>query len=245
MTTPSTGSGRPVLTAWRRIPGPPRDPIKGRLLRLYRALLSAYGPQGWWPARTPFEIAVGAILTQHTAWAGAARAVCALGARGLLVARRLVEVDVAVLGALIRPAGTYRRKACALRDFTRWLLVRFGGDFRAMRRAPLAPLRREMLGVRGLGPETADAILLYAAARPVFVADAYARRVLVRHRLLPRGAGYEEARAFLEAHLPSDPALFNEFHALLVAVAKTHCRAAPRCESCPLRFDLPGGRPAA
>jgi endonuclease-3 related protein len=114
-----------------------------------------------------------------------------------------------------------------------------------MRRAPLGPLRRELLAVPGLGPETADAILLYAADRPVFVADAYTRRVLVRHRLLRRHAGYEETRAFLEAHLPSDPALFNEFHALLVAVAKTHCRAIPRCETCPLRFDLRGRRPAS
>jgi hypothetical protein len=136
-----------VLTAWRRIPGPPRDPIKARLLRLYRGLLSAYGPQGWWPARTPFEVAVGAILTQHTAWGGAARAVGELGARGLLVARRLVEVDLAALGALVRPAGTYRRKARSLRDFARWLLGGFGGDFGAMRRAPLAALRREMLAV--------------------------------------------------------------------------------------------------
>jgi endonuclease III related protein len=244
MMTPSTASGRPVLTAWRRIPGPPRDPIKGRLLRLYRALLARYGSQGWWPARTPFEVTVGAILTQHTAWAGAARAVAALGSRGLLTPRRLAAVDIAVLGALVRPAGTYRLKARRLLDFTHWLLGRFGGDFRPMRHAPLGPLRREVLALPGLGPETADAILLYAAGRPVFVADAYTRRVLARHRLLPRGAGYEQARAFLEAHLPSDPALFNEFHALLVAVAKTHCRTIPRCEGCPLRSDLRGRRPA-
>jgi len=113
-----------------------------------------------------------------------------------------------------------------------------------MRGSPLGPLRRELLAVPGLGPETADAILLYAAGRPTFVADAYARRVLARHRLLPRGAGYEAARAFLEAHLPSDPALFNEFHALLVAVGKSHCRTVPRCEGCPLRFDLKGRPPA-
>ena len=106
------------------------------------------------------------------------------------------------------------------------------------------PLRRELLRVPGLGPETADAILLYAAHRPVFVADAYARRVLARHRLLPRRAGYEAARAGVEAHLPSDPALFNELHALLVAVGKAHCRAVPRCDGCPLRFDLRGRRPA-
>jgi endonuclease-3 related protein len=237
--TPSIVSGRPVLSSWRRIPGPPRDAVKARLLRLYRALLARYGPQGWWPARTPFEVAVGAILVQHTAWPGAARAVAALRARRLLTPSRLAACDVTTLEALVRPAGTYRLKARRLRDFAGWLERRFAGDVRAMRRVPLGPLRRELLGVPGLGPETADAILLYAAGRPVFVADAYTRRVLVRHRLLRRDTGYEDARAFLEAHLPSDPALFNEFHALLVAVAKAHCRTVPRCERCPLSADLP------
>jgi endonuclease-3 related protein len=237
--TPSTRSGRLALPGWRRIPGPPRDPTKARLLRLYRALLARHGPQGWWPARTPFEVAVGAILTQHTAWPGAARAVAALRARRLLTPRRLAGCDVVALGRLVRPAGTYRLKARRLLDFTRWLLRRFDGDFRGLRQAPLGPLRRELLAVPGLGPETADAILLYAAGRPVFVADAYTRRVLARHRLLPREAGYEAARAFLEAHLPSDPALFNEFHALLVAVAKTHCRTMARCHGCPLAAHRP------
>ncbi len=213
------------------------------MLRLYRELLARHGPQGWWPARTAFEVAVGAILTQHTAWTGAARAVAALRAGGLLTPARLATCDVGAVAGLVRPAGTYRLKARRLLDFTRWLLDRFGGDFRGMRHAPLGPLRRELLAVRGLGPETVDAILLYAADRPVFVADAYARRVLTRHRLLPAGAGYEEARAFLESHLPSDPGLFNEFHALLVAVGKAHCRASPRCERCPLRYDLTGVRP--
>jgi endonuclease-3 related protein len=225
--TPSTGSGRPVLSSWRRIPGPPRDRTKARLLRLHRTLLARHGPQGWWPARTPFEVAVGAILTQHTAWPGAARAVAALRARRLLTPRRLAACDVVMLGRLVRPAGTYRLKARRLLGFTGWLLRRFDGDFRRMRRAPLGPLRRELLAVPGLGPETADAILLYAAGRPVFVADTYTRRVLARERLLRRDAGYEETRAFLEAHLPSDPALFNELHALLVAVAKTLGRGRP------------------
>ena len=238
--TPSTASGRPVLPGWRRIPGPPRDPIKARLLRLYRTLLARHGPQGWWPARTPFEVAVGAILVQHTAWPGAARAVAALRTRGLLTPRRLARCDARMLEALVRPAGTYRLKARRLLEFTGWLLRRSGGDFRTLRRAPLGALRRELLAIPGLGPETADAILLYAAARPVFVADAYTRRVLVRHRLLRHGAGYDEARALLEAHLPSDPALFNEFHALLVAVAKAHCRTTPRCQTCPLRAQLSG-----
>lgn len=238
-------SARLALAAWRRIPGPPRDPVKARLLRLYRALLARFGPQGWWPGATPFEVAVGAVLTQHTAWTSAARAVAALRARRALTPRALAALPAAELAALVRPAGTYRLKAARLATFTRWLLERFDGDFRGLRRAPLGPLRRDMLRVPGLGPETVDSILLYAAGRPVFVADGYARRVLGRHRVLTPTAGYEAARAFLESHLPSDPALFNEFHALIVSVGKTHCRTLPRCETCPLRFDLRGRRPAA
>jgi endonuclease-3 related protein len=228
----------------RRLAGPPADPVKGRLLRLYARLLDRFGPQGWWPGRTAFEIAAGAVLTQHTAWTNAARAVAALRRRRWLEPRRLAARSAADLAPVIRSAGTYRIKAKRLLALARWLRRRFHGRFAGLRRAPLGPLRRELLGVHGLGPETVDAILLYAAGRPVFVADAYVRRVLARHRLLPAGSGYEEARAFLEAHLPSDPALFNEFHALLVAAAKAHCRPAPRCVGCPLRPDLRGRPPA-
>ena len=220
--------------------GPPRDRVKGRLLRAYRDLARRFGPQRWWPARTAYEVAAGAVLVQHTAWTNAARAVVALRARGLLRPARVAVSTEAALARTIRAAGTYRLKARRLRAFTRWLLAR--GGFAAMRRAPLGPLRHELLAVGGLGPETVDAILLYAADRPVFVADAYVRRVLARHRLVRSRASYEETRAFVEAHLPSDPALFNEFHALLVAVAKTHCRTIARCEACPLRFD-PHRRP--
>lgn len=227
----------------RRVPGPPRDRVKARLLRLYLALARRFGPQAWWPGRTPYEIAAGAVLTQHTAWTNAARAVAALRARGRLTAWRLAGLSAAELARVIRPAGTPRVKARRLLALTRWLLDR--GGFARLRKEPLGPLRRDLLAVPGLGSETADAILLYAAGRPVFVADAYARRVLTRHRLLPRGAGYEAVRAFLEAHLPSDPALFNEFHALLVAVGKSHCRTIPRCERCPLRWDLRGRAPAS
>jgi endonuclease-3 related protein len=213
-------SGRPALRARRTIPGPAPDAVKARLLRLYRDLLRRFGEQHWWPGRSPFEIAVGAILTQHTAWTNAARAVAALRARRALTPARLAALSDEELAQLIRPAGTYRLKARRLRTFTGWLLARFDGRFDGLRRAPLAPLRRELLGLSGLGPETVDAILLYAAHRPTFVADTYARRVLGRHGLLPAGAGYEEARVFIESHLPSDPALFNELHALLVAAGK-------------------------
>ena len=217
--------------------------MRARLLRVYRDLLRRFGPQGWWPGRTPFEIAIGAILTQHTAWSQAARAVAALRARRLLDPQALAEASDASLHEAIRPAGTYRLKARRLRDFTAWLLARFDGRFERIRRVPLDSLRRELLAVPGLGPETVDAILLYAAGRPVFVADAYARRVLSRHRLLSPRADYETARAFLEGRLPSDPALFNELHALLVTVGKAYCRTVPLCLECPLRRDLAGRPP--
>ena len=216
--SPSTRS--PALTAWRRIPGPPRDAVKARLLRLHVALLRRFGPQQWWPGRSAYEIAVGAILTQNTAWTNAARGIAALRERRLLDPRRLMAVSEAELGRVIRPAGTYRLKARRVRHFTAWLLRRFGGRFHGLRRAPLAPLRAEMLAISGLGPETVDAILLYAAHRPVAVADTYTRRLLARHRLIAANAGYETARAFLEAHLPSEPALFNALHALIVAAGK-------------------------
>jgi endonuclease-3 related protein len=197
--------------------------MKKRLLRLYSALRARYGPQGW--------------------WAGAARAIGNLHAARRLEARRLAGLSPAALGQLIRPAGTWRLKARSLLALTRFLLERAGGRPERLRGVPLAPLRRDLLAVPGIGPETADTILLYAAGRPVFVADAYTRRVLSRHRLVPRQGDYETLRHFLEGHLPGDPALFNELHALLVAVAKAHCRARPSCEGCPLAFDLRGRRP--
>lgn len=242
--TPSMPSAAPPRGR-RRVPGPPRDLTKSRLLRLYAALARRFGPQRWWPGRTSFEVAVGAILTQHTAWANVERALEALRAGRLLEPRRLAAVPEARLGRLIRSAGTFRVKARRLRAFVAFVRRRLGGRMAGLRGAELTGLRRALLAVPGLGPETADAILLFGGERPVFVVDAYTRRVLGRHRLLPPGAPYEAVRAFLESHLPSDPRLFNEYHALLVAVGKRHCRAAPRCEGCPLRFDLQGRPPRA
>ncbi len=217
--------------------------LRRRLLRLYTALDARYGPQDWWPGRSRFEVAVGAVLTQHTAWAGVARAIGNLRAARRLAPRRLCQLPLPRLGRLIRPAGTWRLKARRLRALAVFLLERAGGRFERLRGTSLETLRAQLLAVRGLGPETADAILLYALGRPVFVADAYTRRVLSRHRMVPTDIGYEALRRYLETHLPGDPALFNELHALLVAVAKSHCRARPRCEGCPLRFDLRGRRP--
>ncbi len=217
---------------------PPRDPLKRRLLGLYAALYGHFGPQRWWPGRSRFEIAAGAILTQHTAWAGVERAIANLRAARRLEARRLAGLGLGRLGRLIRPAGTYRVKARRLLALSRFLLHGCSGRLERLGREPLAALRAGLLRVPGVGPETADSILLYAAGRPVFVVDAYARRVLTRHRIVPRGIGYEDLRARLESHLPGDPRLLNEYHALLVAVGKRYCRTVPRCAGCPLRADL-------
>ena len=186
---------------------------------------------------------MGAILTQNTAWSNVERALAALRARRLLTVARLSALPPGRLAGLIRSSGTFRVKALRLRAFLRYLRIRHGGSLGRMSRAILDELRRELLGVPGIGPETADSILLYALGRPVFVVDAYTRRVLSRHRLLRREAGYEEVRAFFERHLPSDPRLFNEYHALLVAVGKVYCRSRPHCAECPLRFDLRGRPP--
>jgi endonuclease-3 related protein len=210
--SPSTRS--PALRGWRRIPGPPRDAVKARLLRLYVALRRRHGLQRRWPGGSAYEIALGAIVAQQASWSNAPRVIAALRAGGLLDPRRLVAVSERELGGAMRAAGTSRLTARCLRDFTAWLLRRFGGRFRGVRRAPLAPLRAEMLAIPGLGPEAVDAILLHAAHRPIAVADASTRRLLARHRLVAARAGYERTRAFLEAHLPSDPALLGELHAL-------------------------------
>ncbi len=216
----------------------PRDPLKRRLLGLYAALYAHFGPQRWWPGRSRFEIATGAVLTQHTAWAGVERAIANLRAARRLDPQRLAALAPGRLARLIRPAGTYRVKARRLRALATFLLERSRGRLERFGREPLEALRTGLLRVSGVGPETADSILLYAAGRPVFVADAYARRVLARHRIVPSGIGYEALRSRLESHLPGDPRLFNEYHALLVAVGKRYCRTVPRCDDCPLRADL-------
>jgi endonuclease-3 related protein len=212
--------------------------LKRRLLGLYAALYGHFGPQRWWPGHSRFEIAAGAVLTQHTAWSGVERAIANLRAARRLDARRVAGLTRSRLGRLIRPAGTYRVKARRLLALSRFLLRRCGGRLERLGREPLESLRAGLLAVPGVGPETADSILLYAADRPVFVVDAYARRVLTRHRIVASGTGYEALRTLLESHLPGDPRLLNEYHALLVAVGKRYCRTVPRCAGCPLRGDL-------
>lgn len=182
---------------------------------------------------------VGAILTQNTAWRNVARAIANLRTARVLSVAGLRRIPEARLATLIRPSGYFRQKAMKLKAIVAYLDGRHRGGVAAMRRVEAAPLRDELLAVHGVGPETADSILLYALEKPVFVVDTYTRRVLERHRMIPRGLSYEEIRGFLESRLPQDVPLWNDFHAQLVAVGHHHCAPTPRCAGCPLEPLIP------
>ena len=244
--------------------------------RIFRTLEAAMGPQHWWPAGSAFEVVVGAYLTQNTAWTNVEQAIRNLRGAGVLSIPGIRGARIEELERLVRPAGYYRQKAARLKRFVAHLDARYGGSLETMLARPVEALREELLGMAGIGPETADSILLYAASREVFVVDAYTRRIFERHGLARTGTAYEEIRAGVEtalagcgaqdepapeaasrgalpeaAHAPSAASTmarselsqrYNEFHALLVQTAKHHClKAAPRCQSCPLRPLLPPG----
>ena len=205
----------------------------GKLLQeLYDKLWQAFGPQGWWPGETPFEVAVGAILTQNTNWGNVARAIAALKDRDLLEPQALHDLPEAELAQLIRPAGYYNLKARRLKNFLALLQGRYQGAMEVMAGDNPSDLRRRLLEVKGIGPETADSILLYALYKPTFVVDAYTFRILSRHQLLAEACTYEELRRLFMDNLAADLGLYQEYHALLVRVGKEFCRPQPRCESC-------------
>jgi endonuclease-3 related protein len=206
----------------------------------YDALFDAHGPQLWWPGRTVFEIIVGAILTQNTSWNNVEIAIGNLRREKLLTPRAIEDVSFARLARLIRSSGYFREKAKKLKCFVRFLRSEYTGSLTRMFRTPPAVLREKLLAVHGIGPETADSILLYAGKHPVFVVDAYTRRMLERHNLAAPTQSYEEIRLLFERSLPSDAPLYNEFHALIVRTGKEHCRTRnPRCSECPLHSFLP------
>jgi len=211
-----------------------RVSIEDSLRQIYERLWRAYGPQHWWPARTRVEIVIGAILTQNTAWSNVERALDNLRRAKVLTWSGLRNLPTSELAKLIRPSGSYDVKAKRLRSFVRYLWENHNGSLRSLLRGELELVRRRLLSIHGIGPETADAILLYAGNRPGFVVDAYTRRVLRRHFLCNEKDGYETIRSLFHTALSADAALFNEYHALLVAVGKKHCRSRARCEGCPL-----------
>lgn len=206
---------------------------------LHDLLLSTYGPQHWWPGDGPFEVLVGAVLTQNTAWRNVERALEGLRAARALNPEAIAAAQPVRLAAWIRSAGTHNVKAARLQGLCRWFLD--SGGFTALARLPLPQLRQALLSVKGVGPETADDILLYAFGQPVFVIDAYTRRILARLGLARGDEGYETLRRSMESGLPADPGLFGEYHALLVAHAKAVCRPRPLCGECCLRLRCPTG----
>ena len=212
-----------------------------RLLNIYERLLSAYGRQHWWPAETPFEVIVGAILTQSAAWANVERALANLKRAGALSPDGLRRLSEAELAGLIRSSGYFNAKARKVKAFIRLLDERFGGDLDRLLAAPATELRSLLLATHGVGPETADSILLYAAGRPLFVVDAYARRLFSRLGLAPARDSYQAWQALFMEHLPPDAPLFNEYHALIVRHGKEACRRVPLCSSCPLLEICPTG----
>ncbi|MHB1034252.1 MAG: endonuclease III domain-containing protein [Pirellulales bacterium] len=213
------------------------------LTQVYRRLFRAYGPQHWWPGQTPFEVVVGAVLTQNTAWKNVERAIGNLREAGVMEPHALYRLPLEELADLIRPAGYFRRKAARLRNLLALLVDRYDGSLDAMFASNPAALREELLAVNGTGPETADSILLYAGNVPTFVVDTYTRRVLARHGWIDFDADYSSIKEYFESGLEPDAAMFNEFHALLVRVGHLHCRKQPKCEGCPLADLLPEGGP--
>ena len=211
---------------------------ESELLRLaHEAMLGHFGPLGWWPARSPFEVVVGAILTQNTAWRRVVPAIDDLRRHGLLEARLMHAVPEADLAELIRPAGTHRVKAGYLRATLDWLVDRYGGSVEAALAGDTEPKRKELLAIRGIGRETADCLLVYAGGHPVFVVDAYTRRIFARHGMIDPAADYDALRAWFEARLPRDVHVLGQAHAQIVMVGKSFCRPRrPRCSACPLEF---------
>lgn len=210
----------------------------------YSLLLAAFGPQRWWPGESPFEVLVGAVLVQNTAWKNVEQAIENLREAGVLTLAGLQGLAQEEFEELIRPAGYYRVKARRLRNLLDFIESRYDGSLEQLFSTSLPTLREELLGINGIGPETADSILLYAGGLPSFVVDAYTGRVLARHGWIESEADYHAIQEEFARQLPEDPALFNEYHALLVELGKRHCKkAAPLCAGCPLERLLPAGGP--
>jgi len=220
----------------------PAMSVKGLLLTAYQRMLEYFGPRNWWPADSPLEVMVGAVLTQNTAWTNVEKAIENIKAAGALSIENLNSVQEKTLAEWIRPSGYYNLKAKRLKALIRFLIEAHGGDLKKMAEISLPVLREQLLHVYGIGEETADSILLYALNKPVFVVDAYTRRIFSRHQIIEQKTSYEEIQRLFMTHLPKDIRLYNEYHALIVETGKTYCRKKPLCHDCPL-IDLNGARP--
>ncbi|MFH1370892.1 MAG: endonuclease III domain-containing protein [Planctomycetota bacterium] len=216
--------------------------LSDRLKEIYELLFERFGPQDWWPGDTPFEVIIGAILTQNTNWTNVEKAIANLKYAKVLSPEKLHKLDIKKLAELIRPAGYFNIKAKRLKNFLNWLFENYSGKLKNLEKIHTDRLRLELLSVKGVGPETADSILLYAFDRPVFVVDAYTARICSRHNLIDKDADYHQIQELFESNLPAsrkgrltaDVQFFNEYHALFVHLGKDFCKPTPRCDACPL-----------
>lgn len=208
------------------------------LLHIYQKMLDALGPQHWWPGETAFEVIIGAILTQNTNWTNVEKAIKNLKAAGKLGPHEIHQLSEAELAQLIRPSGFFNVKAKRVKTFINWLFSRYKGDLAYLFDRELQTLREELLSIKGIGPETADSILLYAGNLPTFVVDAYTYRIFSRHGFIPEESSYDEMKDLFEENLPKDVKLYNEYHALLVNIGKRYCKPKKSCEQCPLKDFL-------
>lgn len=208
--------------------------MKEAIMDMYKRLFSFFGPQNWWPAETPLEVMVGAVLTQNTNWKNVEKAIENLKKEGLLSVSGLYNISEQRLAFLIKPAGYYKMKAKRLKNLVSYMMERHKGNLSNLFSLDTESLRKELLSIQGIGPETADSILLYAIKRPVFVVDAYTYRILKRHELIWDDTSYDELQQLFMKELPHDEALFNEFHALIVKAGKSFCKKRPLCHVCPL-----------
>lgn len=223
-----------VLRTYQDKPPKKQAVTQTLLMSMYRALFGWFGPRHWWPANSSFEVCVGAILTQNTSWKNVAKAIDNLKAADMLDPIKIYRTHHEELAQLIKPAGYFNVKAIRLRNFVNLLVEKHYGDLHSLFSAPLSTLRAELLSVKGIGKETADSIILYAASKPSFVVDAYTKRVLYRHGLVSENADYDTIQSIFEANLLSEVALFNDFHAQLDAAGHFYCKRIPLCEKCPL-----------
>ncbi len=206
-----------------------------KLMEMYNLMLSRFGPQHWWPGESELEMMAGAVLTQNTSWKNVEKAIGNLKAKGILNVEGIWGIPAEMLAEEIRPAGYFNIKAGRLKNLINFIMERYSGDLGLLLREKTGALREGLLSVKGIGPETADSILLYAARRPVFVIDAYTYRILNRHGLVEDQITYDELQSLFRDNLQEDETLFNEFHALIVRIGKDFCRGKPLCDSCPLK----------
>lgn len=203
-------------------------------LNIYQRLFKTFGQQHWWPGESPFEIMVGAILTQNTNWQNVEKAIDNIKKAGLLNPKDLLK-NRKKIPKLVRPSGFYKLKSKRLINFLKFFVGEYDGEFKKMAQEPTGILRTKLLRIEGIGPETADSILLYALKKPVFVVDAYTRRILLRHKIIKEENTYEEIQKIFEKNLPVDVQFYNEYHALIVRLGKNYCKKnEPLCDTCPI-----------